>query len=155
MPTTPASRAASRAPLARSPLTRSPLGRSPLARSPLGRAVLARTAPTRARHAPTLDRLLVVTAWAETVTLVVLLVNVVTVHAELVTGTVGPLHGGLYLLCSAAVVGMRWVRGWSWLVVALGLLPAVGALVALEALRRDRRAEAGTTPTAHPAGSAP
>lgn len=106
----------------------------------LTRTVLSRTIPSRARHTRTVDRLLVATAWAETVTLVVLLVNVATVHAEEVTGSVGPLHGGLYLMCCAAVVGMRWVRGWSWLVVALGLLPAVGALIALEALRRDRRA---------------
>lgn len=111
-----------------------------LTRTLLSRTVLSRTAPTHPRYTRTLDRLLVVTAWAETVTLVVLLVNVVTVHAEWVTGSVGPLHGGLYLLCCAAVVGMRRLRGWSWLVVALGLLPAVGALVALEALRRDRQA---------------
>ncbi|WP_380169347.1 DUF3817 domain-containing protein [Jannaschia sp. R86511] len=77
------------------------------------------------------------TAWAETATLVVLLVNVVTVHSELVTSTVGPVHGGLYLLCSAAVVAARWVRGWSWPLVLVGLLPAVGAVVALEALRRE------------------
>lgn len=100
--------------------------------------VLRRAVPARPQHAATADRVLAVTAWAETATLVVLLLNVVTVHAEAVTSTVGPLHGGLYLLCCAAVVAMRWVRGWSWLVVALGLLPAVGALVALEALRRDR-----------------
>lgn len=81
--------------------------------------------------------LLAATAWAETATLVVLLVNIVTVHSEPVTSTVGPLHGGLYLLCSAAVVAARWVRGWSWLLVAVGLLPAVGAVIALEKLRRE------------------
>ena len=101
--------------------------------------VLSRTTPSRTEHAVLLDRLLVVTAWAETITLVVLLVNIATVHTEAVTASVGPAHGALYLLCCAAVVGMRWVRGWSWLVVALGLLPAVGALIALEVLRRDRR----------------
>ncbi len=102
--------------------------------------VLRRTAPARPQHRAAADRVLEVTAWAETATLVVLLLNIVTVHADAVTSTVGPLHGGLYLLCCAAVVAMRWVRGWSWLVVSLGLLPAVGALVALESLRRDRRA---------------
>lgn len=102
--------------------------------------VLRRTAPARPQHVATLDQVLTVTVWAETVTLVVLLLNIVTVHADAITSTVGPLHGGLYVLCSAAVVAMRWVRGWSWLVVALGLLPAVGALVALEVLRRDHRA---------------
>lgn len=103
-------------------------------------ALLSRTVPTRARHARTADTVLAVTAWAETATLVVLLVNLLTVHADAVTSSVGPLHGGLYLVCCAAVVAMRWVRGWSWLVVGLGLLPAVGAVVALEALRRDRAA---------------
>ena len=53
------------------------------------------------------------------------------------TSTVGPLHGALYLLCCAAVVAARWVRGWSWLLVVAGLLPAVGAVVALEVLRRE------------------
>ena len=38
----------------------------------------------------------------------VTIVTIVTVHA--VTGTVGPVHGGLYVLCSLAVVAMRWVR---------------------------------------------
>lgn len=107
--------------------------------SALGRLALDRAAPTHARRTSLVDRVLVVTAWAETATLVVLLLNIVTVHADTVTSTVGPLHGGLYLLCCAAALAMRWVRGWSWLVVALSLLPAVGALVALEALRRDRR----------------
>ena len=100
--------------------------------------VLSRTRPTHAQHTTRLDWLLAVLAWAETATLVVLLVNLATVHAEAVTGSVGPLHGGLYVLCSLAVVAMRWVRGWSWLTVALGLLPAVGAVVALEVQRRDR-----------------
>ena len=82
----------------------------------------------------------------------VLLVTIVTVHAAAVTGTVGPVHGGLYVLCSLAVGAMRWVRGWSWVAVTLGLLPAVGALVALELLRRDR---AGTTRGVRAAGWAP
>lgn len=73
-------------------------------------------------------------------TLVVLLVTIVTVHAAAVTGTVGPVHGGLYVLCSLAVVAMRWVRGWSWVAVAL------------ELLRRDR---AGATRGVRAAGWAP
>ncbi len=92
---------------------------------------------TWSRHRHPHQLVLAVTAWAETATLVVLLVNIVTVHSELVTSTVGPLHGGLYLLCSAAVVAARWVRGWSWLLVLVGLLPAVGAVIALEKLRRE------------------
>lgn len=93
--------------------------------------------PPRRRHAHRL--VLVWSAWAETVTLVVLLVNLLTVQAEAVTSGVGPVHGGLYLLCSAAVVLARPVRGWSWLLVLAGLLPAVGAVVALERLRRESR----------------
>lgn len=89
------------------------------------------------RHRHPHQLVLAVTAWAETATLVVLLVNIVTVHSELVTSTVGPLHGALYLLCSAAVVAARWVRGWSWWLVLVGLLPAVGAVIALEKLRRE------------------
>ena len=104
--------------------------------------VLSRSRPSLAQHTTLVDRVVLITAWAETATLVVLLVNILTVHSEQVTGTVGPVHGGLYLLCCAAVAAMRWVRGWSWLVVVLGLLPAVGAVLALEALRRDRRRRA-------------
>jgi len=111
--------------------------------------LFSRPSPTRPQHAARLNTVLAVLAWAETATLVVLLVNIVTVHAESVTGTVGPLHGGLYVLCSLAVVTMRWVRGWSWVTVVLGLLPAVGAIVALELLRRDlvqdRRAATATS----------
>ena len=94
--------------------------------------------PPRRRHAHRL--VLQWSAWAETVTLLVLLVNLVTVQAEAVTSGVGPVHGGLYLLCSAAVVLARPVRGWSWLLVLTGLLPAVGAVIALEKLRRESRA---------------
>ena len=100
--------------------------------------LFSRTSPTRPQSAARLDTVLAVLAWAETATLVVLLVNIVTVHAESVTGTVGPLHGGLYVLCSLGVVAMRWVRGWSWLTVVLAVLPAVGAILALELMRRDR-----------------
>lgn len=109
--------------------------------------VLHRTTPTHPQHSARLDPVLILLAWVETVTLVVLLVNIVTVHSELVTGTVGPLHGGLYVLCSAAVLAIRWVRGWSWLTVALGLLPAVGAVIALEVLRRDRQRDRTASPS--------
>ena len=85
-------------------------------------------------------RFLATTAWAETATLVILLVNIATVHDQLVTSAVGRLHGGLYVACGAACVAARWLRRWSWPLVALTLLPAVGPVIALERLRREEGA---------------
>ncbi len=84
-------------------------------------------------------RFLATTAWAETATLVILLVNIATVHDQFVTSAVGRLHGGLYVACAAACVAARWVRGWSWPLVVVTLLPAIGPVVALERLRREER----------------
>ncbi len=92
--------------------------------------------------------LLLGTAWAETVTLAVLLVNIATVHAPAVTSVVGRVHGGLYVACAVAcVVAHRW-RGWSWPFVVVTLLPAVGPVLALEKVRREDRARtvAGRAP---------
>lgn len=83
------------------------------------------------------DSVLRAAAVAETVTLVVLLVNLATSHTEAITATVGPLHGLLYLVAGAATVLARWTRRWPWWFVALGLLPAAGAVLVLERLRRE------------------
>jgi hypothetical protein len=58
-----------------------------------------------------------------------------------VTGAVGPVHGGLYLLCAAGALAARRLRGWSWATVVACLLPAVGGIFVTEILRREARAE--------------
>ncbi|MFE9818694.1 DUF3817 domain-containing protein [Streptomyces sp. NPDC005773] len=78
-------------------------------------------------------RSLRVAAAVEAVSLVVLLANVLTVHAEPVSSLCGPLHGTAYLVAialtwvapGAASSGARWTA----------LIPGVGAMVALRRLR--------------------
>ncbi|MFG1947146.1 DUF3817 domain-containing protein [Nonomuraea sp. NPDC048826] len=66
--------------------------------------------------------LLRIGAVAEALTLAVLLVNLVTVHAETITSLVGPLHGAAYVLViCAAAPGAR----------MLACIPVVGGLLAL------------------------
>ncbi len=101
--------------------------------------------------------LLLGTAWAETATLTILLVNIATVHAPAVTSIVGRVHGGLFVVCAAACVVAHWWRGWSWPFVVATLLPAVGPVLAIEKVRREDRvrATAGPAPVEVPArGSA-
>jgi hypothetical protein len=97
--------------------------------------------------------LLLGTAWAETTTLAILLVNIATVHAPAVTSVVGRLHGGLFVVCAAAcVLAQRW-RGWSWPFVVATLLPAIGPVLAIEKVRREDRARAAADPAPVPAGA--
>ncbi|SPL96552.1 unnamed protein product [[Actinomadura] parvosata subsp. kistnae] len=85
-------------------------------------------------------RALRVAVAVETLSLAVLLVNLVTVHLKAVSSLVGPVHGGAYLAVIACTVlvpgsaatGARW-RAW---------IPAVGGLLAV---RRLRLAPAGLT----------
>lgn len=78
-------------------------------------------------------RLLRVAAAVEALTLLVLLVNLATVHAPAVSGAVGPTHGAAYLtvivatlLYEGAPTAARW-----WAVV-----PGVGGLLAVRRLQR-------------------
>lgn len=81
--------------------------------------------------------LLRIVAWLETATLVILVGNLLTVHAGAVTHSVGPLHGGLYVVCAVGAVAARWLRLWSWPMVIVSILPAIGGLFVIERLRRD------------------
>ena len=101
--------------------------------------------------------LLLGTAWAETATLAILLVNIATVHAPAVTSVVGRVHGGLFVVCAAACIAAHRWRGWSWPFVVATLLPAVGPVLAIEKVRREDRTHAvpGPSPVEVPArGSA-
>lgn len=78
-------------------------------------------------------RTLRIAAAVEAISLVVLLANVFTVHAEPVTSLCGPLHGTAYLVAiamtwgapAAASSGARW----------LAFIPGFGAMFALRRLR--------------------
>jgi hypothetical protein len=64
---------------------------------------------------------------AETVTLAVLLVNLLGPHTKAITSSVGPLHGTLFL----AAIGVAWSIGLRrWWVTAI---PAWGGIVAARA----------------------
>ena len=64
-------------------------------------------------------------SWAETVSLLVLLVNLATAHASAVASLMGPVHGTAYLATIAAAFLLpRRTR-------LLTLVPGVGGLLAL------------------------
>lgn len=80
-------------------------------------------------------RTLRIAAAVEAASLVVLLVNVFTVHAEPITSLGGPAHGTAYLVAiamtwsisAAAGTGARW----------LALIPGIGAMLALRRLGNE------------------
>lgn len=78
-------------------------------------------------------RLLGLVAVLELVSVVVLLVNLVTVHVPLITSGVGPLHGLAYVtvVVLALLVEDRPLRA-----RLLALIPAVGGFLVLRAFRR-------------------
>lgn len=75
----------------------------------------------------------------ETLTLVVLLVNLVTVHDDRVTSTVGPIHGLLYV---AVIIAVLLVPGLSNATRMIAAIPAVGAPWAAWRMRREPVVEA-------------
>ncbi|MBB2912474.1 hypothetical protein FHS43_003757 [Streptosporangium becharense] len=86
-----------------------------------------------------------IAARVEAVTLVVLLLNVATVHIQQITSLMGPLHGCAYIFVVAAVLRQPGADG---VAKALALVPGAGGLLALR-----RLAGAGNAP-AVPAGGA-
>ncbi len=72
-------------------------------------------------------------AVAETLTLIVLLVNLATSHAKGVTSTVGPIHGILYITVIIVALLIPQLPNRIRLVAAI---PAVGAPLAAWLMRR-------------------
>ena len=66
-------------------------------------------------------------SWAETVSLLVLLVNLATAHASAVASLMGPVHGTAYLATIAAAFLLPLPRRTR----LLTLVPGVGGLLAL------------------------
>ena len=76
-------------------------------------------------------------SWAETVSLLVLLVNLTTAHADAVSSLMGPVHGSAYLATIATAFLLPLPRRTR----LLTLVPGVGGLLALR-----RVAAAGPVP---------
>lgn len=83
--------------------------------------------------AASLRRLFDWLAVAETLTLVVLLVNLATSHNEAVTSTVGPIHGIFYITVIIVVLLIPQLSNRIRLVAAI---PAIGAPLAVWTMRR-------------------
>ncbi len=79
------------------------------------------------------NRLLAVLAAIEFGTLLVLLLNVATVHVPVVATILGPLHGCAY---AAAIVGTAMRTGPISLPTLLSVVPGVGSSFAVALLRR-------------------
>jgi hypothetical protein len=70
--------------------------------------------------------LLGVVAWIEAMSLAVLLTNRATAHVDVITSSVGPIHGLAYL----TVIGLAFtLPGLAGRTRLLGLIPVVGGLV--------------------------
>ena len=79
-----------------------------------------------------------IAAYLESVTLIMLLANLATVHTEVVSSLVGPVHGCAYLFVIIATLGEpRATRK----AKATSLLPGIGGLLVLRQLatRADTR----------------
>lgn len=81
-------------------------------------------------------RTLEVLSALETVSVLVLLGNLATVHADGVTSTLGPVHGSLYLaVATTAQLGRDLLPHTR----VLALIPAVGGVLTLVNVRREAR----------------
>ncbi|WP_184964224.1 hypothetical protein [Nonomuraea endophytica] len=79
-------------------------------------------------------RLLRMASAVELLSLAVLLTNLFTVHAEVITTFGGPLHGVSYVavIAAASLAPSGGLRGTMW----RAFIPGVGGLLALRSLRR-------------------
>lgn len=75
----------------------------------------------------------------ELVSLVVIVLNRVTIHLPAITSSGGPLHGVLYISTIALALLLPFPRPAKWLAV----LPGVGGLLAIRHSRRVARRDAG------------
>lgn len=82
---------------------------------------------------PTLRRVFDWLTIIETVTLLVLLVNLVASHDEGVTATVGPIHGILYI---ATIIVAMLIPGLSNRTRLIAVIPAIGAPLAAWMMHR-------------------
>jgi hypothetical protein len=84
-----------------------------------------------------------VAALVETTSLLVLVVNLATVHADYVTSAVGPLHGFAWLatISTALLLPLsRAARLWA-------VVPGIGGLLALHRTARDRSRQPSAGPS--------
>ncbi|MFE0152817.1 hypothetical protein ACFWY5_37130 [Nonomuraea sp. NPDC059007] len=86
-------------------------------------------------------RLLRIASAAELLSLAVLLTNLFTVHAKVITTFGGPLHGISYVtvIAAASLAPSTGLRGTMW----RAFVPGVGGLLALRHLRAQRAERTG------------
>ncbi|WP_209446384.1 hypothetical protein [Streptomyces sp. MZ04] len=96
-------------------------------------------------------RTLRIAAAVEAASLVVLLLNVFTVHADPITSLGGPTHGTAYLVAIAMTWAIPAAAGTSarW----LALIPGIGAMLALRRLGADARGRRSGHDVSDPAGN--
>ena len=80
-------------------------------------------------------------AIGEIVTLGILVENLFIGHVEAIAQTIGPIHGGIYLVVALTALLSRRLP---WSARLLGLVPVVGGLLAVARVDKARRA--GSTP---------
>ncbi|MDT9682167.1 hypothetical protein RND61_08780 [Streptomyces sp. TRM76323] len=78
-------------------------------------------------------------ALVEAVSVVVLFVNLFTVHAEPITSLGGPVHGSAYLITIVAAFALT-VAGSAGTARALAFVPGIGGMLVLRWLRRHPEA---------------
>jgi hypothetical protein len=81
-------------------------------------------------------RLLAVLAATELFSLLVLLINLATVHVPVVATILGPLHGCVYL---ATIIGATMAAGPKSLPTLLSIIPGIGGTLAVVDLKRRGR----------------
>jgi hypothetical protein len=80
------------------------------------------------------QRILQLAAWAEAASLLVLVVNRLTVHLSALAGAIGPLHGFLYLAVIAATFASTKVTR----VRLVACIPGIGGLLVLRLEGREK-----------------
>ena len=79
-----------------------------------------------------------VAAAVETSTLLVLVLNLATMHLSVIASALGPIHGAAYVSVIVCAALLRRGRG----VIGLAVIPGVGGLLATRALNRRETADA-------------
>ncbi|MFJ8695619.1 hypothetical protein [Streptomyces roseolilacinus] len=88
-------------------------------------------------------------AAVEAASIVILFVNLFTVHAKPITSLGGPVHGSAYLITIVATFSLT-VAGVAGVARALAFVPGIGGMLVLQWLRRHP--EAVKAPAKDPVG---
>ncbi|WP_433789890.1 DUF3817 domain-containing protein [Actinoplanes sp. CA-252034] len=74
-----------------------------------------------------------IAAWVELITLSVMLINMLTVHIDVIASTCGPVHGCAYLIIVILTLNLtKWPLG----IRLLALIPGIGGMLVLRRINR-------------------